>query len=446
MPPPAQERWAILAESPRWWPPRRLWASARRSAAASPSTATSPPAPPCSPCRAASPPPPTNSGTPYVAAADPSGMILLSATQPFTSFSCVVSYHLCDAPTGKVTAIPGHFQPMGFHGDNVGLVRRGHEFMVAELRRTGDGSGRATLLCFTAGKYDWVEKKLMYFPPLDRRYFGEGVMSHGEMLWWVDLSYGLLACGPFADAIELFYVALPSVLDELPADPVSRGMNRCVKVSGGRLRSTAAKPVTFAAAQSRLTAVKPDTHDKGITLKRIRDLDDMQKEELEAKRMKVKAVFAEVIESQKKKLMGSLTMKEGANNRDGPREARSGRAVIETRRRARLEGFCSNNYVERCVTETNERNKMPKSVNFTLMLSASSTHRSLSPHATKEPRINELPTTCEPAMGDEGSAPPAVGGPPMRARCEPARQVIDGNRRTDARAPAQLARDAHAQR
>jgi len=398
---------------------------------------------------------------PYVAAADPSGMILLSATQPFTNFSCVVSYHLCDAPTGKVAAIPRHFQPMGLHGDNVGLLRRGREFMVAELRPAGDGSGRATLLCFTAGKYDWVEKKLTYFPPLDRHYFGEGVISHGGMLWWVDLSYGLLACDPFADAKELLYVALPSVLDELPSDPVSRGMNRCVKVSGGRLRyvqihgcpnapvvtmwaladppcagdwvlerslpladvwadqsyldttlpqsipalallhptdpdkvyffisscifavdmrmrkvvefgdfwmpkppphlkrsshfvhvwrndpscrpdilpscfskdrfsvgpdvkkmikrfaaaqsrSTAAKPVPFAAAQSRLTAVKPDTHDKGIKLKRVRDHDDILKEELEAKRMKLEAVFAEVIESRKKKLMGSVTMKEGA--------------------------------------------------------------------------------------------------------------------------------------
>ncbi|PUZ67625.1 hypothetical protein GQ55_3G450900 [Panicum hallii var. hallii] len=68
----------------------------------------------------------------------------------------------------------------------------------------------------------------------------------------------------------------------------------------------------FAAAQSRLTAVKPDTHDKGIRLKRFRDHDDMQMEELEAKRMKLKAVFSQVIESRKKKLMGSLTMKEGA--------------------------------------------------------------------------------------------------------------------------------------
>ena len=50
----------------------------------------------------------------------------------------------------------------------------------------------------------------------------------------------------------------------------------------------------------------------GIRLKRIRDHDDMLKEELEAKRMKMKAVFAGVIESRKKKLMGSVTMKEGA--------------------------------------------------------------------------------------------------------------------------------------
>ncbi|PUZ67624.1 hypothetical protein GQ55_3G450900 [Panicum hallii var. hallii] len=84
------------------------------------------------------------------------------------------------------------------------------------------------------------------------------------------------------------------------------------RFAAAQSRSTAAKPVTFAAAQSRLTAVKPDTHDKGIRLKRFRDHDDMQMEELEAKRMKLKAVFSQVIESRKKKLMGSLTMKEGA--------------------------------------------------------------------------------------------------------------------------------------
>ena len=49
-----------------------------------------------------------------------------------------------------------------------------------------------------------------------------------------------------------------------------------------------------------------------IMLKRIRDHDDILKEQLEAKRMKLEAVFAEVIESRKKKLMGSVTMKEGA--------------------------------------------------------------------------------------------------------------------------------------
>lgn len=174
---------------------------------------------------------------PYIAAADPSGILLLAATQPFTNFSRVVYYHLCDAPTGKVVEIPRHLHFMGLHGANVGLHRRGRDFMVAELQPTNDGSGRATLLCFTAGKYGWVEKNLTYSPPLlHRHYFGEGVVSHGGMLWWVDLSYGLLACDPFADAPELFHVPLPSVPDELPAAPVERGMYRCVKVSDGRLR------------------------------------------------------------------------------------------------------------------------------------------------------------------------------------------------------------------
>ncbi|CAN6361471.1 unnamed protein product [Urochloa humidicola] len=57
------------------------------------------------------------------------------------------------------------------------------------------------------------------------------------MLWWVDLSYGILACDPFADKPELLHVPLPWVPDERPAaGPISRGMYRCVNVSDGRLR------------------------------------------------------------------------------------------------------------------------------------------------------------------------------------------------------------------
>lgn len=72
---------------------------------------------------------------------------------------------------------------------------------------------------------------------LRRFWAGEGVISYAGMLWWVDLSYGLLACDPFIDDPQLIHVPLPPVLDELPpALQINRGSRRCLKVSGGKLR------------------------------------------------------------------------------------------------------------------------------------------------------------------------------------------------------------------
>ncbi|KAF8675386.1 hypothetical protein HU200_047751 [Digitaria exilis] len=184
-----------------------------------------------------SPPYPYNN-YPNIAAADPSGLLLLRAKHPFGEFSAKVTYHLCDARTGEVISLCKHRCLMGSHGDNVGLIMRGDRCLVAELQPKIDGTGRATLLCYSVGEYRWVETELAYSPPLRRQryWFGHGVISHGGMLWWVDLSYGLLACDPFADEPELMHVPLPRVLDELPVKPMNHSAYCCVKVSGGRLR------------------------------------------------------------------------------------------------------------------------------------------------------------------------------------------------------------------
>ncbi|CAL4905668.1 unnamed protein product [Urochloa decumbens] len=186
--PAAQERWSILAVIPKVVPTPETKKGKRRPAITISVDLNKPPNASILtvPRRVSSAP--NNIWYPCIAAADPSGLLLLRATEPFTSFSC-----MC---TGKVAAIPWHFQTMCLHGKNAGLLRRGRrDCMVAELRPTHDGTGRATLLCFTAGKYNnWVEKQLTYSPPFDRHYFAEGVISHGGMLWWVDLSYGILAC------------------------------------------------------------------------------------------------------------------------------------------------------------------------------------------------------------------------------------------------------------
>jgi hypothetical protein len=188
------------------------------------------------PLRITSPPSPYHN-YPYIAAADPSGLLLLSAKHPITEFSAMVRYHICDARTGEVISLCAHRCPKGLHGANVGLIMRGQHCLVAELQPKSDGTGRATLLCYTVGEHRWVEMELAYSPPLKGLYwFGDGVISHGGVLWWVDLSYGLLACDPFADEPELIHIPLPRVLDELPVELMNRSAYCCVNVSGGRLR------------------------------------------------------------------------------------------------------------------------------------------------------------------------------------------------------------------
>lgn len=106
--------------------------------------------------------------------------------------------------------------------------------MVAELQPEADG--RATLLTYKVGEYRWVERELTYSPPLGHFWAGEGVASYAGMLWWVDLSYGLLARDPFDDDPKLIHVPLPQVLDELPTPQINRGARRCLQVSCGKLR------------------------------------------------------------------------------------------------------------------------------------------------------------------------------------------------------------------
>ncbi|GJN30914.1 hypothetical protein PR202_gb19260 [Eleusine coracana subsp. coracana] len=175
---------------------------------------------------------------PYIAAADRSGLLLLRARRHLTPVQSMISYHICDARTGEVISLAKNCSTR-VSGSNVGLILKGERCMVAELLPRSDGSGIATLLCYTVGQYQWVEMELTYSPPLikTRSWFGEGVVSHGGMLWWVDLSYGILACDPFADEPELLHIPLPGVLDELPVDAVNNlGAYRCLKVSGGKLR------------------------------------------------------------------------------------------------------------------------------------------------------------------------------------------------------------------
>ncbi|CAL5092823.1 unnamed protein product [Urochloa decumbens] len=245
MPAAAQEPWAILAAIPevamdkeaakRAFPPG-VDASIAFDEPPRPSVLTVTPEislPACLGCY------------PYVAAADRSGLLLLCGSHPMGTDCLKISHHVCDAVTGEVVTLPYPPRNMAFYGANIGLIVKGDAgCMVAALqsaRRDGVDTGAAVLLSYKVGddRRVWRERGINagVSPAIPRGWFPEGVVSHGGMLWWVDLSNGLLACDPFADEPELLHVPLPTVADELPADSqVNSGARSCVKVSRGRLR------------------------------------------------------------------------------------------------------------------------------------------------------------------------------------------------------------------
>ena len=107
--------------------------------------------------------------------------------------------------------------------------------MVVELQPI-IGSDTATLLCFSTEVGEWVEKRVRY--PLPPRPLSPiCVVSHHGRLWWVDLSWGVITCDPFADEPVLGFVPFPP--GKILACSEAKGytdMFRHVGVSGGKLR------------------------------------------------------------------------------------------------------------------------------------------------------------------------------------------------------------------
>ena len=98
------------------------------------------------------------------------------------------------------------------------------------------GSKKATLICFSSEVGEWVEKRVHY--PLEPRPWAPiCVLSHHGRLWWVDLTWGVITCDPFADEPVLGFVPFPP--GKILACREAKGytdMFRHVGVSGGKLR------------------------------------------------------------------------------------------------------------------------------------------------------------------------------------------------------------------
>ncbi|KAM0910057.1 hypothetical protein ACQ4PT_014412 [Festuca glaucescens] len=186
---------------------------------------------------------------PSVLAADASGLLLLKADQgpavtdlphrkDFSWRPTVADYFVLDAkiasalhlPNAKYIRRQGHRGLVACPGDAAG------HYVVAELQMSV-GADTADLLCFSSQTGEWVSKDVPYPLTTSRPMSPNCVVSHGGSLWWVDLSWCLLACDPFAHKPALRVVPLPE--GKALKSKEALGLldkYRCVGVSAGKLR------------------------------------------------------------------------------------------------------------------------------------------------------------------------------------------------------------------
>ncbi|CAM0880624.1 unnamed protein product [Alopecurus aequalis] len=150
-------------------------------------------------------------------------------------------YYVCNAPSANATRLPDYGR--GFLDDScAGVIASpagdGH-YMVVELQPL-NGSDVATLLCFSSVTGQWEEKDVAY-PPRGGIWCSDTVITHGGRLCWVDVSWGILSCDPFADEPVLDFVEIPegkhrNNIGCLHCADRELSTRRCVQVSDGLFR------------------------------------------------------------------------------------------------------------------------------------------------------------------------------------------------------------------
>ncbi|EAZ25327.1 uncharacterized protein [Oryza sativa Japonica Group] len=173
-----------------------------------------------------------------VLAADPSGILLLSSSDPFLADS--KSYVLWDAVYKISFPVPATPTETGAATGLV-VVPGGSDhiyIMVAELSIRGSD---VILRCFSTDPAKWIHKILQQPPQYKLLWCwcSDYALSHQGRLWWVDLLQGLVACDPFSDNPELHFVPLPSCCRNPNVQQSCRmGLsdNRRVGLSRGKLR------------------------------------------------------------------------------------------------------------------------------------------------------------------------------------------------------------------
>ncbi|CAO2202387.1 unnamed protein product [Urochloa humidicola] len=197
---------------------------------------------------------PTPHNFPFLLAADPSGLLLLSAifATPRTRVDIDrpdyqsrawrhsdPRYFVLDATTGSAFRLPDpRPKETILHQALVGVVANpggGGRYVVAELVPML-GIEMADLRCFSSDVGEWIIKTVPY--PLPPRHMSPiCTLAHHGRLWWVDYSSVIITADPFDDDPVIRFVLFPRpcVLEYNEAPGILDEF-RYVGVSTGKLR------------------------------------------------------------------------------------------------------------------------------------------------------------------------------------------------------------------
>lgn len=152
---------------------------------------------------------------PFVLAADPSGLLLITdsygrAKDPLGADRPI--YFVWDASAVSTHRIRGHRESVN-HSGNVGFIvtpsgRGYYDFTVVELLPVTAGES-VTILYYESESRIWT-KKTLQSPMPHYPWFSANVFSHNSKLWWVDLRHGILSCDPLADDPQVLFVPFPN--------------------------------------------------------------------------------------------------------------------------------------------------------------------------------------------------------------------------------------------
>jgi hypothetical protein len=143
----------------------------------------------------------------------------------------------------RLPAVPAHLGVRVIRRHSIGLIadpRHGGHYMVAQLQPPTLTTLHKTLLCYSTVTDQWTTRPLASAEE-HYRWGAHGVLAHGGLLWWIDVSCGMLICDPFAadDNLHLRFIPLPvgcMVIRGPVRRPELMAKQRFIRPSQGKLR------------------------------------------------------------------------------------------------------------------------------------------------------------------------------------------------------------------